>query len=185
MIATDKDGIKVDTLAIIYGESWLSVLAVPDTYRLLQRAADPAVLLQLLDIWIAYAERGDHYLCTTPPDEQRPALARKLRALIEAWTPPELPAEITDAAGDLLRAEGLETSAFGFHFSSGRPLESYLIWSEGFPAILPNAVEATDAERATRAETRSQAIRKWLAELTGATQAEPPPSGGTRGPHES
>jgi hypothetical protein len=141
MIAKDKDGFNVDSLAILYTDNWLTVLAAPQAYRLLQRPVEPAHLLRLLDIWIAYTERGDHYMSATPEPQSgapRPALARALRALIAAWTPPELPVAITEAARVVLQAEGSvprETAAAGWDsytwdLSDGRTLESYLSWPE-------------------------------------------------------
>lgn len=144
MIAKDKDGFNVDTLAVLYADEWMEVLAAPRCYGALQRPVDPAVLLQLLDFWIAYAERGDHYGGDATPDALRPALARRLRALIAAWTPPDLPPEISEAARAVLRAEWQRAlpkrTTWDDHTcdpSNGRSLESYLIWSEGLPAILP------------------------------------------------
>src|SRR5262245_42043079 len=97
VLPTDADGFPIDTLAILHTEAWLNVLARPHEYRALQRPVDAAVkavLLCLLGVWIAYVDRGDWYF-RDPSKEDRPALARKLRALLEVWTPPELPAEIT------------------------------------------------------------------------------------------
>src|SRR3954468_23196544 len=109
VLPTDADGAPIDIVAILYTREWLGVLAKPQEYRALQRPVDAAVkavLLCLLDVWIAYVDRGDWYLYGEPSEEDRPALARRLRALLEAWTPPELPAEITEAARAVLDAEG-------------------------------------------------------------------------------
>jgi hypothetical protein len=62
-------------------------------------------------------------------------LARKLRDLVAAWTPPELPAEITETARALLDVEGLkppggrgwDETDFG---PQGSPVEDILIWPE-------------------------------------------------------
>ena len=105
MIGTDADGMNIDTLSIILTEHWLMVLASPQAYRALVRPVAPQFLVRLLDIWIAYADRGEHYFSATAPDPNRPTLARKLRDLIATWTPPDLPAEITEAARALLRRE--------------------------------------------------------------------------------
>ena len=177
MIGKDKAGMDADALAILYTENWLAVVAAPHNYRALERPVEPAVLLQLLDIWTAYVDRGDYYIYAKPPHEGRPALVRKLRALIEAWTPPELPEEITEAARALLVAEGCLTGRH--HLEGGnwdsltfaddtRTVDSYLIWSEGLPAILPSALEATDEERAEYAKTNSVQVRKYIAELAAA-----------------
>jgi len=113
MIGKDRDGFNIDSLAILYTENWLMVLAAPHIYRALPQPVEPSFLVRLLDIWIAYVDRGDHYLSANAPAPDRPALARKLRDLIDAWTPPELPAEITEAARAVLRAEGNEKPPLG------------------------------------------------------------------------
>jgi hypothetical protein len=143
MIAKDKDGFDVDTPAILYMESWLDVLAAPRRYRMLTRPADPDVLLKLLDIWIARAERSD-------PEGERlfghrfdAESARALRAPVAAWKSHDLPAEVTEAARGLLRSMGKETAPGGvawddytFEDRDGRTLDSYLIWSEGLDEIV-------------------------------------------------
>ncbi len=168
MIGKDLDGIPIDTLAILHAENWLIVLAAPHIYRSLTRQVQPAFLLRLLDIFIAYADRGDHYLFDRDPDPDRSVLARRLRDLIAAWTPPELPAEMTEAARALLRAEGYETPPRGavtwedFHFlPDSEPLENSLSWSE--TEIIRK--EATDAEREAANEERSLARRNWLKDM--------------------
>lgn len=152
MIAKDKDGANVDTLVILFTENWLGVLAAPLQYRVLQRAVDPAYLVSLMDTWIAYAERGENYVAQIADpvrDAQRPALARTLRALLAAWTPPGLPAEITATARALLEAEGAvppwvtEVGWDTYTFESkDRTLESFLSWPE--TEIWPK--EANEAE---------------------------------------
>ena len=169
MIGKDCDGIPIDTLAILHTEGWLIVLAAPHVYRSLKRQVEPAFLLRLFDIFIAYADRGDHYLLDRGPDPDRPALARRLRDLIAAWTPPELPAEITDAARALLRAEGYEKPPLGaattwedFHFQpDSDPFESRLAW----PETEITRKEATDAEREAAGRERSAAARQWLKDM--------------------
>jgi hypothetical protein len=168
MIGKDRDGIPIDTLAILHTEDWLIVLAAPHIYRSLKRQVEPAFLLRLLDIFIPYADRGDHYLFDRAPDPDRSALARRLRDLIAAWTPPELPVEITEAARALLRAEGYEKPPLeaatweDFNFQpDSDPLESRLAWPE--TDILRK--EATDAEREAADRERSVAARKWLKDM--------------------
>ena len=138
MIAKSEHGFNVDTAAIINFSIWIAVLAAPHVYRTLTREVDPAHLTPFLDIWIAYSERGDHYQTkklTPAALERRVVLARKLRDLVAAWTPPELPAEITETARALLDVEGLEPPGgrgwdemdFGLE---GSPVEDILIWPE-------------------------------------------------------
>ena len=145
MIAKDKDGYNIDTGDIISTSYWLYVLAAPHLYRTLRRAVDPAHLTRLMDIWVAYAERGDRYfggghprdegLRLPVPEEQRRLLARNLRALIAAWTPPDLPAEITQTARAVLLAEGVQPTQGGdwdsFTFEvDGVSVEDALLWPE-------------------------------------------------------
>jgi hypothetical protein len=165
MISKDLDGNPIDTLAILHTENWLIVLAAPHIYRSLTRQVQPAFLLRLLDIFIAYADRGDHYLFDCDPDLDRSAVARLLRDLIAAWTPPDLPAATTEAARALLRAEGYENPPRravrweNFNFlPDSEALENRLSWLE--TDIIRK--EATDAERAAANEERSVAVRKWL-----------------------
>jgi hypothetical protein len=144
MIAKDKDGMDVDALAILYAESWVEELAAPRRYRILQRQADPEVILKLLDVWIARADRADplsEKLFGHPFDA---GAARVLRASVTAWKSPDLPAEVTEAARALLRSMGEKTAPGGvawddytFEDRDGRTLDSYLVWSDGIDAILP------------------------------------------------
>jgi hypothetical protein len=174
LLPTDADGFPIDTAAILATESWLDVLARPHDYRALQRPVDAAVkavLLCLLDVWIAYVDRGDWYL-GDPPEEGRPALARKLRALLEVWTPPELPAEITEAARALLDAEGQKQwrrdgDGTREDASVGDPTEtidSCLLWPEGLADVWPKK-GATAEEKAARAAERRVQMREDLAKV--------------------
>jgi len=145
MIAKNKDGVNVDFADIINFSLWLGVLAAPHLYRTIKRQVDPRHLTSLMDIWVAYVERGDCYWdrskSTLKRLAQRAPLARKLRALIAAWTPPGLPAEITETARALLDAEGLSPpngrgwDELEFDFE-GDPMEDMLPWPEGIPARL-------------------------------------------------
>ena len=167
MMVKDKDGFNIDTLAIFFTDDWLMVLAAPHVYRALQRPVDPMFLIRLLDVWIAYADRGDRYVFPLASDPNRPALARKLRELIAAWMPPELPAEITAAARALLRAEGYEEPPLGaatwddFSFDPDRAVESRLAWPE--TEILLKEADAADVD-GTSLE-RKGSIAKWLKDV--------------------
>jgi hypothetical protein len=173
LLSTDADGIPIDTLAILYTQAWLHVLAKPHEYRALQRPVDAAVkgvLLTLLDAWIAYVDRGDWYLGN--PEGDRPALARKLRALLEAWTPPELPAEITEAARAVLDAEGATkhwrekggTWDDATVTDPTRTIDSFLLWPEGLADVWPKR-GATDEEKAAREVERRIQIREYYEKL--------------------
>ena len=184
VLPTDEDGFPIDAGAILYTESWLYTLARPHEYRALQRPVDAAVkavLLTLLDVWIAYVDRGDWYLYGAPSEENRPELARKLRALLEAWTPPELPAEITEAARAVLDAEGekqwrLKKGLTWDDTRVGDPdrtVDSYLLWPEGLAEVWPKR-GATDEEKAERKALRRIQGREWLAQRAERERAEPP-----------
>jgi hypothetical protein len=154
----DCDGFPIDALAILCIDDWLTVLAAPIVYASLKRPVEPEVLLRLLDIYIAYVDRGDYYLFDHTPEPNRPALARQLRELIAGWTPPELPAEITEAARALLYAEGHKEPP---HVAVTDPgyLESKLAWSD--TEVMQK--KATNAEREERSRERSASFRsKWL-----------------------
>lgn len=120
---------------------WLDILAIPRIYRSMTRVPPREHLLHMVDIVIDYVTRGEKYV--TPefepvPYEERLPRARELRALLEAWEPPELPPEITEAARALLYAEGLKGGAEGWDAMPDpdmRP-EEYLLWPEGVPALL-------------------------------------------------
>lgn len=126
---------------------WLMVLASPPLYRTLARTPERDHLLRLLDKLIAYAARGEHITSVKTFRrrdlrlDQREALARKLRALIEGWTPPALPGlpgGITDAARELVEAEGIRPPDGGWDaLAHDRPglLEDILLWPEGIPAM--------------------------------------------------
>lgn len=121
---------------------WLMVLAAPPLYRTMERVAVPDHLARLLDLYIAYAERGTQYSeaeFDPVPREQRVPLARKLQALLLDWTPPDLPPEITEATRNLLHAEGLAPPDGGWdalQISGPDPVEDILLWPEGVPALL-------------------------------------------------
>ena len=151
MIATDRSGMDVDVLAILLLDSWIEVLAAPKEYRSLQRPADPAVLLKLLDVWLARSdrvERGDEGEVTSQKLFQHrfdAAPARALRAAVAAWATPEvLSDEIKEAARAVLRSMGREKAREGVAWEDydststrRRPLDEGLVWSEGLDAVLP------------------------------------------------
>ena len=125
-----------DSAEVVNSWHWIMVLAAPPLYRTIQRDVDPVYLVCLIDIIIAYAERGSRYLIAqiSPVHyERRAPLARKLRALLVTWSPPNLPAEITTAARNLLNAEGLappEGNWDALKNEGPEPVEDILIWPE-------------------------------------------------------
>jgi hypothetical protein len=136
-----------DASDVINTTFWLGVLASPPLYRTLGRTPIREHLLHLMDIYIAYAARDGRYgpVEHQPvPYERRVPLAARLRALLETWTPPELSREITEAARDLLFAEG-HTAPDGdwdkLTITGPDPLEDILLWPEGIPALLREQAE--------------------------------------------
>jgi hypothetical protein len=119
---------------------WLQTLAVPRIFRGMTRRPPREHLVRLVDIFIAYVRHDGRY--PTPdfepvPYETREPLALKLRELLEAWTPPDLPAEVTEAARALLYAEGMNPAGGWDSLSDPdfRP-EEHLLWPEGVPALM-------------------------------------------------
>lgn len=134
-IPDDDDGAEV-----LNSWHWILVLASPPLYRTIRRPVDPLYVARMIDIIIAYAERGARYLgarLSPVRYERRAPLAKKLRALIVEWTPPDLPAKITAAARELLRAEGQAAPEGGWDALSTDPdpVEDILVWAEGLSIL--------------------------------------------------
>jgi hypothetical protein len=68
----------------------------------------------------------------------REPLALKLRGLLAAWTPPELPTEITQTTRALLHAEGMSPPPGGWDNAPDPEMqpEQFLLWPEGVPALM-------------------------------------------------
>jgi hypothetical protein len=120
---------------------WLQILAAPRLFRGMARMPPREHLLRMVEIFLAYARRGDRYAqkeFEPVPYEQREPLALKLRELLATWTPPELPEEITETARALLHADGMTGGADGWDNlpDPEMPPEEYLLWPEGVPALL-------------------------------------------------
>jgi hypothetical protein len=122
---------------------WLMVLAAPPLFRTLGRVPVREHVAKLVDVYAAYAARGDLY--TDYPElepqrhEQRIAAIQRLRPLLVAWAPPDLPAEITNAAVGVLDAEGIASPAGGWAALQNDgldPLEDVLSWPEGIPVVV-------------------------------------------------
>lgn len=80
------------------------------------------------------------------PYERRGPLAAKLQTLLETWTPPELPSEITEVGRAFLWAEGGMPPEGGWDnatITGSDPLENILLWPEGIPLLLRQPEERT------------------------------------------
>lgn len=122
--------------------NWMMVLAAPALFRTLGRVPVREHVAKLVDVYAAYVARGDTLM--GPPElepqrhEQRLAAVERLRPLLVAWAPPDLPAEITEAAREVLRAEGIAEPAGGWSALENEgpdPLHDVLSWPEGIPLI--------------------------------------------------
>jgi hypothetical protein len=129
-----------DTMSVIQAVLWVTALASRSVYARLGREPSPTHILGLLDIYIAYAARDGR--CHQPmfqsvAYERRGALASKLRALVESWTPPELPEEILEAARALLHAEGLRAPNDDWETVPEHAVDpDLMLWPEGVPALV-------------------------------------------------
>lgn len=130
--------------------NWLMVLAAPPLFCTLVRVPVRQHVAKLIDIYAAYAARGD--LLMDYPElepqrhEQRIAAVERLRPLLVSWMPPDLPAEITEAARDVLRAEGVASPEGGWSAlqnDGSDPLDDVLSWPEGTPVVV-RALRAAD-----------------------------------------
>jgi hypothetical protein len=141
-ILATEDGTRSEVADVFNMIHWLHVLASSRLYGLLQRAPSREHLLSLLDIYLAYVARNDWYRRAIDQETHaapRAALASRLRARMETWTPPELPPEIADIAGRLLEAEGVEPPRGGwdaFVNTAVEPLDDVLLWPEGIPLVV-------------------------------------------------
>jgi hypothetical protein len=130
-----------DFVDVVNCINWLQILAVPRIFRGMTRMPPREHLVRQIDIFIAYVRHDGRYASPEfepVPYETREPLALKLRELLEGWTPPELPAEITEAARALLHAEGMSPTPGGWDNAPDpfmRP-EEYLLWPEGVPALM-------------------------------------------------
>src|SRR5690242_13179826 len=96
---------------------WLWAFASPRVYRTFSRSPPREHILRLLDIYLAYVQKG---ACYVRPQfqpvryERRLPLGTRLRALFEAWTPPELGREMVEIAQALIECEGIKPPACGW-----------------------------------------------------------------------
>ncbi len=130
-----------DFVASAHAVQWIQILAVPRIFLSMKRIVPRDHLLSMIDIFIAYAQSGERYgraQFEPVPYENREPLARKLRALVEQWSPPGLPFEISDTARALLNADGMLSPPGGWDNMPDPDMspELYLLWPEGVPALL-------------------------------------------------
>jgi hypothetical protein len=104
---------------------WLQVLARPAVFHALSHLPTREHLLTLLDAYRSYAQFREP---ETPAI--LPALAQ-MEEHMSSWSPPDLPAEIVDAARALIVADGFYAEfkwEKGPDLEPGRTLESTLVW---------------------------------------------------------
>lgn len=79
------------------------------------RGAPREVILSAIDAYLAYASAGEHHTRAQiePVLHERVPCAERLRAVVKAWDGEALSTDITSAARELLRAEGLKDAFEG------------------------------------------------------------------------
>jgi len=137
----DGSSLLGDFVASANAVQWIQILAIPRIFLSMKRVVPREHLLSMIDAFIAYAQSGERYAKADDepvPYEQREPFARKLRALVEQWSPPGLPADITETARELLRADGMLPPPGGWDSTPDpdMPPEQYLLWPEGVPAFM-------------------------------------------------
>lgn len=137
----DGTSLLSDMANTIHAKQWLICLAAPRVFLRMNRMPPREHLLRMVDIFLAYVRRGGRTVdpdSPAVPHEQREPLAQKLRALLETWSPPGLPAEISEAARAVLHADGQREPPGGWDEADDltwRP-EEELLWPEGVPAAM-------------------------------------------------
>ena len=121
-----------DFVQTAHALTWLEMLATPHIFARLTRFPGRDHLLRQVDVFLANARSGQRLTKPTfeaVPYEQREPRAMRLRDLLEQWIPPDLPRDITEAARELLYAEGLlpPEGWDDLPVPSG-PIEEYLSW---------------------------------------------------------
>jgi hypothetical protein len=128
-----------DVAKVVQALQWIIILAVPRLFGGLTRTPPREHLLDLLDTFVSYVRHDGRYSRAEfepVPYERRESLALSLRALVENWTPPTLPMEITEAARALLFAEGRKGPPEGWDALPDELDQDELLWPEGVPALL-------------------------------------------------
>jgi hypothetical protein len=131
-----------DMVNTIHAVQWLTCLAAPRVFLRMKRMPSREHLLRMVDLFLARVRRGGPKGVDPDsppvPYEQREPLALKLRALLETWSPPGLPAAISEAARAVLHADGQREPPGGWDEADDptwRP-EEELLWPEGVPAAM-------------------------------------------------
>jgi hypothetical protein len=96
-------------------------------------------ILRMVDMYLASVRRDKQRpkpQFEPVPYEQREPLTLRLRALLETWSPPGLPAEVSDAARAVLYASGIKEPDDGWDnaYGSDIRMEDHLIWPENVAA---------------------------------------------------
>lgn len=130
----------MDAVGSIQATVWFEVLARPYLYQSMERKPTREHLVNMVDVYLRGVRRKAQHVPSTfypVPREQREPSALRLRALLEAWTPPELTEEITAAVREVLHAEG-NTPAEGWDQMPlpEPPVEQQLCWPEDVPEPL-------------------------------------------------
>jgi hypothetical protein len=119
--------------AMLAFTGWLQVLARPETFKMLTRWPPPSHLLRLLDDYLPFARERQASAATRGDMSGARAvdLMSQVRSLLESWSPPALPVELTEAARALLVADG-SYAAFDWHqapdLPEGGSIEQALVW---------------------------------------------------------
>lgn len=135
-----------DVTRVVQALQWIIILAVPRLFGVLTRMPPREHLLSLLDTFVSYVRHDGRYSRAEfepVPYERRESLALSLRALVEGWTPPALPMDITNAARALLFAEGRKGPPEGWDTLPDVLDEEELLWPEGVPALLKKSERST------------------------------------------
>lgn len=116
---------------------WLHVLARPEVFHALTRQPSREHLLLLCDAYMPFArsrrEHVDEQGYISGADEPLACeLAERMRSLLEAWSPPDLPMEIVETARALLHADrsslGVLDWKKGPDLDPGQTVDDTVVW---------------------------------------------------------
>jgi hypothetical protein len=142
----DSDNPRVGEIAdACQFHDWLVVLACPRIFHQMTRKPTREHMLSVYARYLPYARSKralvdrQGYFVFRGDENLREKLAGRLGGLFEAWTPSELPPEITETARALLDAEGIEPAEGSWdkvQVDPNYPPEECLLWPEGIPLLL-------------------------------------------------
>jgi hypothetical protein len=149
--------------------NWLETLGRPQLYAALSRKPTREHILHVIDLYMPYAQsRPEHreergYVRHGVDLQRAEDLALRFRALIESWEPPDLTAEITEAARELLMADGTHQPVGGVwvwgDMHPPEEIENILMWPEGVPELIRRQKDpmylATTADQKPRSTERA------------------------------